>query len=94
MQSAPCNASDPNQLWRYDAASKKIVLKAGPGVPVLDNYQCNNSPGTPVYLYPNETSGTCNGRNQQWNYDAGAGTFTNVDTGTLLFGIMFDNSLK
>ena len=79
VTAAKCSASDPMQAWTYDATSKAITL-ASNSTWVLDAFECGTSDGTVVSLYPPDNgSGTCGGKNQQWLMN-GDGTITNVNS--------------
>lgn len=67
VQAMPCNASDPRQQWAYNSSSGQWHSALGG---VLDDYECGAADGTAVLVYPPDNgTGTCNGRNQQWTTD-------------------------
>ena len=65
---APCDASDPHQLWAYDAASGAISSKAFAGG-VLDD-GCSTTAGSPVGVRKASGGDACQGAGQKWTWGA------------------------
>jgi len=83
VRAAACDAGDALQRWDYDAASGIISLR-GNASWVLDAVECGTVDGTPVAVYPRDSSGgACAGKNQQWAAHAD-GTITNGHSGACL----------